>query len=281
MFTIYINWSANPEIFTIPFINIPLRWYGLIWALAFLSCYKILEWVFKKENKSIELLDKLTLYIIIGTILGARFGHCLFYEFEYYISHPIDILKIYQGGLASHGAALGILIGAILFSVKQKTSLLWLLDKLVMVAPLAACLIRIGNLMNSEIVGKSTTLPWGFKFEKNYEDAYNFINYGIAIPVRHPTQIYEFLFYAALFILFFLNWKYQKINLKAGLTFSIFTFCLFTFRFFIEYLKETQVDSEKIQFFNNGQLLSLPFIIVSIVLFFIIYCSILKPKTHE
>ncbi len=264
MQSLFITWSPSPDIFTIPFIDWPVRWYGLSWAMAFIGCHFFMNRIFKAEGRTDKQLDSLTLYIIIATILGARLGHCLFYEPAYFLSNPLEILKVYQGGLASHGGAVGIIIGMWLYCRVSKESWLWLFDRLVVVVPFASFMIRFGNLMNSEIVGKQTDVPWGFKFLQNDDDLMNLDRAGIDIPVRHPTQLYEACFYILLFIFFYWLWKNKRNQLGKGFTFGLFCVLMFSFRFFIEYFKEIQVSSEAAQLFNNGQLLSIPFVLVGL-----------------
>ena len=264
MLELFITWNPSPDIFTIPFINWPVRWYGLSWAMAFIGCHFFMNRIFKAEGRTDKQLDSLTLYIIIATILGARLGHCLFYQPEYYLANPLDILKIYEGGLASHGGAIGIIIGMWLYCRTTKESWLWLFDRLVVVVPFASFMIRFGNLMNSEIVGKQTDVSWGFKFLQNDDDLLNFERAGIPIPVRHPTQLYEALFYMILFVFFYWLWKTKRNALGKGFTFGLFCVLMFTFRFLIEYLKEIQVSSEANQLINNGQLLSIPFVAIGL-----------------
>lgn len=262
--SLFITWNPSPNIFTIPFIDWPVRWYGLSWAMAFIGCHFFMNKIFKAEGRTDKQLDTLTLYIIIATILGARLGHCLFYEPEYFLANPLDILKVYQGGLASHGGAIGIIIGMWLYARTTKESWLWLFDRLVVVVPFASFMIRVGNLMNSEIVGKQTDVPWGFKFLQNDDDLINLDKYGVDIPVRHPTQLYEAVFYVFLFIFFYWLWKNKRQQLGKGFTFGLFCVLMFAFRFMVEYLKEIQVSSEASQLFNNGQLLSIPFVLVGL-----------------
>lgn len=248
-----ITWNVNPDIVKLGPLTI--RYYGILFSLAFVFGYIILSKVFKKEGFKIELLDSLTVYTALGTIIGARLGHCLFYQPEYYLSNPIEILKIWKGGLASHGAAIGILVGLYYFSKKHHRPYLWTLDRIVIVVALGGFFIRTGNLMNSEIYGHMTDLPWGFIFVRN----------GETIP-KHPTQIYEALSYLIIFgLLHTLYWKKGDI-LKKGVLFSIFLILLFTVRFFIEFIKENQVDFEQGMALNMGQWLSIPFVIIGFVL---------------
>jgi phosphatidylglycerol:prolipoprotein diacylglycerol transferase len=249
----YITWSVNPEIF--PNL-LPVRWYGLLFAAAFFFGYLVLIKIFKHEKLPVALLDQLALYVFIATIIGARLGHVLFYEPDYFLSNPLLILKIWQGGLASHGAAIGILIAIWLFSRKNKIHYLWVLDRLVIVVALGGFFIRMGNLMNSEIYGRATLLPWGFIFTSQDN-----------IP-RHPPQSYEGLSYLAIFG--YLLWHYWRKNGKPrqGYLFGMFLILLFTVRFLIEFVKEPQVDFETDMLLNMGQLLSIPFIIAGVIVVF-------------
>lgn len=265
MFSLYIEWNPSPEIFTIPGIDWPVRWYGLMWALAFIASHFIMNRVYKKEGRTDKQLDTLTLYIILGTVIGARVGHCLFYgpwfdEFdangrliaEGYLSHPLNILKVYEGGLASHGGAIGIITAMILYCRKTKESWLWLFDRLVIVVGLAGMFIRLGNLMNSEIIGTKTTVPWAFIFVQ--EDAYP----------RHPAQLYEAIYCLFLFIFMYWFWKNKRDKVGPGFMFGMFCVLLFIERFFDEFLKEDQAAFEDSLPLNMGQILSIPFIVIGI-----------------
>jgi len=264
MLSLFISWNPDPEIFTIPFIDRGIRWYGLSWALAFIGCHFFMNRIYRTEKRTDKELDLLTLYIVLATILGARIGHCLFYDFPYYSAHPLDILKVWEGGLASHGGAIGIIVGMWLYCRKTKESWWWLFDRLVVVVPFASFMIRLGNLMNSEIVGRPTDVAWGFKFFNNDEDKLNLLNNNIPIPVRHPTQIYEALFYVFLFILFYWLWKKKRNDFGQGFMFGLFCILMFSFRFLMEYLKENQESFENTLPINMGQILSIPFILIGI-----------------
>jgi phosphatidylglycerol:prolipoprotein diacylglycerol transferase len=269
---LFIVWDVNPEMFTIPGINWPVRWYGLLFACAFLASQFIVGHVFKTEQRPAKYLDIITIYIIAGTVIGARLGHCLFYSPDYYLFHPLDILKIWEGGLASHGAAIGIITAMLLYCRKTGEGVWWLFDRIVIVVPLAAIFIRMGNLMNSEIVGKPTNLPWGFKFLRCDEDASMAQFHSVSlIPARHPSQLYEALYCVILFVLMFYLWKYKRQILPQGFMFGLFCVLLFTSRFFMEYLKETQVDWEKGLTFDMGQWLSIPFVLGGLFIMFFSY----------
>jgi prolipoprotein diacylglyceryl transferase len=252
MHFLFIHWNPSPEIFTIPGIDWPVRWYGLMWALAFICSHFFMNRIYKTEGRTEKELDVLTLYIIVGTILGARLGHCLFYDPGYYLSHPIDILKVYEGGLASHGGAIGILIAMWLYCRKTKESWLWLFDKIVVVVPLASMLIRFGNLMNSEIIGIRTNVPWAFIFE------------SVDNVPRHPAQLYEAIFCFFLFCLMYWLWKNKRNLFGPGFMFGLMCVLFFTERFLDEFVKENQEAFESNMIFNMGQLLSIPFVLVGL-----------------
>ncbi len=248
-----INWTADPEIFRIG--NFAVRWYGLLFASAFFFGYLLFLRIFKREGISVELLDRLTVYTAVGTIIGARLGHCLFYEPDYYLSNPIEILKIWRGGLASHGAAVGILIALYYYSRSVRRPYLWILDRIVIAVALGGFFIRMGNLMNSEIYGIETSLPWGFIFTLAGETV-----------AKHPTQIYEGLSYLAIFGLLYTIYIKQDGKPKEGYLFSIFLILLWTVRFLIEFIKEDQVEFEAAMTLNMGQWLSVPFILAGVAL---------------
>lgn len=252
-----IPWNVNPEIFSVG--KFAIRWYGLLFASSFFFGYLIMARFFKKEKIPEEVLDRLTLYMALGTIIGARIGHCLFYEPGYYLSNPVEILMIWHGGLASHGAGIGIFIALYLFSKKSKKPYLWILDRMAVIVALSGFFIRTGNLMNSEIYGVETSLPWGFVFLRN----------GETIP-KHPTQIYEALVCLFVFILLYLIYKRNQGVFKSGLLFSLFMIFVFTFRFFIEYIKNDQVTFESGMMLNMGQWLSIPFVLFGIILLFFV-----------
>ncbi|MDR3329477.1 MAG: prolipoprotein diacylglyceryl transferase, partial [Prevotellaceae bacterium] len=161
----FITWNANPEIFSVGFLHI--RYYGVLFAVAFMASYLIFARFFKRDKLPQPLLDSLTVWAIVSTIVGLRLGHCLFYQPDYYLSHLLEMLKVWEGGLASHGAAIGVPLGLYLFCRRRRMSYLWLLDRIVIVVALVGFFIRTGNLMNSEIFGTSTTLPWGFVFKRH------------------------------------------------------------------------------------------------------------------
>lgn len=265
----FIIWNANPVLLSLGPIQI--RWYGLAFAIGFFIGYKIVERMFRHEGAPERWLGILLAYVIAGTIIGARLGHVFFYQWDYYSTHLSEIPKIWEGGLASHGGTIAIIIAVFIFSwVTAKKPASWTFDKLVIPIALVGGLIRLGNLMNSEIYGGETSLPWGFVFVRENE----------VVP-KHPTQIYEALCYFALFA--FMMWMYWKKNLeeRPWLITGVFFIGIFLPRFLIEYVKNVQVEKEidMIQQYgiNMGQLLSIPFIILGILL---VIVGLSRPRQH-
>lgn len=250
-----IYWNISPDIVTIgPFT---IRWYGLLFALSFIVGFQIMTVIFKKENRSDEHLNDLIWYMLLGTVIGARLGHCLFYNPVYYLSNPLEILMVWKGGLASHGAAIGILTALFLFTKRNKEyTFLWLLDRIVITVALGGFFIRMGNLFNSEILGVQTDLPWAFIFA------------SVDTVPRHPAQLYEAISYLIIFISLIIYYFRTKGKFKPGLIFGIFLTALFLVRFLIEFIKEDQTYFEQGMPLNMGQLLSIPFIIMGIYLIF-------------
>ncbi|MDR2888205.1 MAG: prolipoprotein diacylglyceryl transferase [Bacteroidales bacterium] len=257
-----IPWDINPEIFRIG--SFAIRWYGLLFASSFFFGYIIMRRIFKNEGLKDDVLDRLTVYMAIGTILGARLGHCFFYEWGYYRENLSEILMIWHGGLASHGAAVGILASLWLFARKEKKDYIWILDRIVITVALSGFFIRTGNLMNSEIYGVETTVPWGFVFLNNNVFSAELGKVIQENAPKHPTQIYEALAYLAIFILLYRLYWVKKGEHYQGLLISLFLILVFTARFFIEFLKEDQVAFEATMKFNMGQLLSIPFVAIGV-----------------
>ena len=245
----FIHWNANPEIFHLGPLSV--RWYGFLFASGFLIGYYIGEKMLRSEGVPQKWIDSVFFYIIIATILGARMGHVFFYGWDYYSQNPGEIFKVWHGGLSSHGGTLGILIAIIIYSkLVTKRSMLWILDRIVVPTALVAAFIRLGNLMNSEIYGVQTTLPWGFVFERNGETV-----------AKHPTQLYEAFSYILTFVvLTYMYWKTRAKN-KEGLIFGLFFMFIFGARFFIEFIKEDQEAFEAGMVLNMGQWLSIPFVL--------------------
>ncbi len=248
----YITWDIGPELFSIgPF---SVRWYGLLFAMAFIVGFKIMQWMYKRENKPVSDVEQLAIYMIVGTVIGARLGHCLFYNPEYYLANPLEILMVWKGGLASHGASIGILISLYFYTKKKKVSFLWQMDRVVIATALGGSFIRLGNLFNSEIIGKAADVPWAFIFTK------------VDNVPRHPTQLYESSGYLIIFIILFFIYKNKYKQLNDGFIFGLFLILLFTFRIFVEFFKENQTGFEEGMAFNMGQLLSVPFVILGVIL---------------
>ncbi|GAB4397374.1 MAG: hypothetical protein OHK0053_13650 [Microscillaceae bacterium] len=343
----YIIWDVRPEIFA----GYSVRWYGLLFALGFLIGQYIVAWMFRTERKPEKDLEKLMIYMVVATILGARLGHCLFYQPGYYLSNPIEILKIWEGGLASHGAAIGILLALYLYARNRPgQSFLWVVDRIVVVVALGGAFIRMGNLMNSEIIGKPGDQPWAFVFAyplneslQNYKELQflraekipatrpdtvvkgevyvpldlrlyfnarkidegslkSFLNFNLAsllnqgetgkhyrlfenappyklklnegeyrvevalyaLP-RHPAQLYESLSCLALFFVLLGLYAWRKGRIPEGLFFGIFMIVIFGLRFVFEFLKENQVEWEDGRWLNQGQVLSIPAILIGLL----------------
>lgn len=255
----YITWDITPEIFEgLAFF----RWYGVCWLLGMLLGYKILHTVYKSEGIPLIELDTLTTYMVLGVVLGARLGHILFYDPVYYWNNPIEILPIkinptfeFTGltGLASHGGILGALLALYLYNRKFKKGYLWLLDRITIAGP-ALGVIRLGNLMNSEIIGIPSHLPWAFVFTRVDQ-----------IP-RHPAQLYEAIFYLGISIVLYFIWKSKKFYERDGFISGLGITLVFTQRFFIEFLKKNQVSFEEDLVLNMGQILSIPLILGGVAL---------------
>lgn len=258
----YINWNLDPEIANI--FGFSLRYYSLLFVTGLLLTILTLKWIFKKEGLSSENLDKLTMYSIIGLVVGMRLGHCLFYEPSYYLAHPLEIILpvkfLEEGGieftgfqgLASHGGVLGFLIALYFYSRKTKQSIIGTLDLIAVAAPLLGVFIRLGNFMNSEIIGIPTTSPLGVIFERIDN-----------IP-RHPAQLYEAFSYLIIFLIMIFLYKKMSHKNKKGFFFGLVLVLIFVARFLIEFVKENQVNFEDGMSLNMGQILSLPYIIVGI-----------------
>jgi prolipoprotein diacylglyceryl transferase len=270
-----IRWDFGPEIFRVGFFS--MRWYGLFFVVSFVLGYYVIRKIYKDEGIPMKELDHLIWYMVFGTFIGARLGHCLFYEPDYFLHYPLEILLplardaqgIYQftgyQGLASHGAGLGILTALFIYSRIEHRRYLWILDRMAPVVALSGFFIRAGNLMNSEIYGVETNLPWGFIFVQTHE-----------ILPRHPTQLYEALSYLAIFGLLCYLYFRKKWAIYEGAILGVFLFLLFSVRFLIEFIKEDQVAFEHGMRLNMGQLLSIPFILTGIFLLFRIRKNIFR-----
>lgn len=252
MTSLFISWNVDPEILAIGPLH--LRYYGILFALGFIVGYFIFKRFFRIENIPQTEIDKMSIYVIIGAILGARLGHVIFYEPEVYLQDPIQIFMVWKGGLASHGGAIGLLIALAFFARKSYTkSYLHILDRIAVPTALAGSFIRLGNLFNSEIYGHETSLPWGFIFVRN----------GETLP-KHPTQIYEALCYVLIFVILLYMYNRRKALTPRGQLIGWFMILVFGMRFMIEFVKNPQVDFESGMFINMGQILSIPFVLAGI-----------------
>jgi phosphatidylglycerol:prolipoprotein diacylglycerol transferase len=283
----YITWNALPEIVELG--PLTLRWYGLLFAMGFLLGLFMVRRMFLAENAPEAWLDKCFIYVVAGAVLGARFGHVFFYDWDYYSQHPGEMLKIWEGGLASHGGAIGIILAMWLFSrTVSKKSILWILDKIVVPTALAGGFIRLGNLMNSEIVGKPTDSGIGFLFKNAARDTwvkceecaqiasscvktgFNDMGAEMCMVPRHPVQLYESISYFLIFgVLYYTYWKTEKRH-KPGYLFGFFLVLIWGVRFVWEYFKMSQGGFESAfgNVLSTGQLLSVPFVLIGLYFMF-------------
>lgn len=246
-----IHWSPDPILFEFGFFKV--RWYSLMFLIGFSYGYRVVTRMAKREGYSLEAMDSLLVHVVLGTMIGARLGHCLFYDPGFYLSHPLDILKVWEGGLASHGGTAGVIFAVWLFVRKYpEFTFMWVLDRLAVPVGFIASLIRIGNLMNSEIIGKPTDVPWSFVFDRVDPNH---------LP-RHPAQIYESVTYM---MVFFITSAIYRRNPRppTGLLFGTTICWIFSWRIVWEFFKENQEPFEAGMILNMGQLLSIPFILVS------------------
>lgn len=256
--TLVVNWNVNPEIFSLGALSV--RWYGLLFISGFILGWFIFRGFFRREGVPETLLDPLLYTLFIGTVVGARLGHCLFYQPDYYLGSWqgfLEIFMLWKGGLASHGGTIALFIAMWWFAKhygrKHDFDFLWILDRLCITVCFAGAFIRLGNLFNSEIYGDVTSLPWGFIFELR----------GETLP-KHPTQLYEALSYTILGIVLILLYKYNLKKMYRGTFIGVFFIVLFGMRFLIEFIKEPQVGFEEGMLLNMGQLLSIPFILLGV-----------------
>lgn len=265
---LFVNWNVNPAIFHIG--NFELRWYSILFVLGFILGWFLFKYFCNREKVSEKILDPLLYTLLIATIVGARLGHCIFYQPDYYFGSWSGFLEIFmpwKGGLASHGGAIALILAMWWFSHKYgkryDIDFLWVMDRLCITVAFAGCFIRLGNLMNSEIYGDVTNLPWGFIF--GYR--------GETLP-KHPTQLYEATIYLILGLILLNIYAKKLEKLYRGMIFGVFLLGCFGARMIIEIIKEPQVDFEKTMVLDMGQILSIPFILAGIVL--IIYACVRK-----
>lgn len=268
-FLLYIHW--NPDLVALHLGGFSLRWYSLCWLLGLLAAFLIVKRLYKEQKIKPELFDPLFIYCFIGILIGSRLGHCLFYEPGYFLSsgkHMVEmVLPIrfladgswrFTGyeGLASHGGTIGLIIALWLYVRRTKVNLWRVLDNVAIATPVTACLIRLGNLMNSEIIGKATDVPWAFIFER------------VDLTPRHPGQLYEALAYALFFFIGWYLYRKKPERVGTGFFFGLCITLIFTARFFIEFTKDIQEAFEASMLLNMGQLLSLPFVALGLVCMF-------------
>ena len=263
---LFINW--NPDVAALDLGFVAIRWYSLFWAIGLVSVYLLMHKLFRQQKISEKQFDPMFMYCFLGILIGARLGHCLFYEPSYYLSHPIEMLLPIRNvpgkgwtftgyeGLASHGGTLGLMIALWLYAKHVKLRFLHVLDNVAIVTPICACAIRLGNLMNSEIIGRPTDLPWAFIFER------------VDMLPRHPGQLYEAICYAIFFGIHWFFYRRYPQKVGSGFFFGLCLFLIFTSRIFIEYTKENQEAFEEGMLLNMGQLLSIPFVALGL------YCMI-------
>ena len=259
---LFITW--NPDIVALDLGFIAIRWYSLCWAIGLVAVYLLMHKLYRQQKISEEQFDPMFMYCFLGILIGARLGHCLFYEPGYYLSHPIEMLLPIRNvpgkgwtftgyeGLASHGGTLGLMIALWLYAKHVKLRFLHVLDNVAIVTPICACAIRLGNLMNSEIIGRPTDVPWAFIFER------------VDMIPRHPGQLYEAICYAIFFGIHWFFYRRYPQKVGSGFFFGLCLFLIFTSRIFIEYTKENQEAFEEGMLLNMGQLLSIPFVVLGL-----------------
>jgi len=248
-------WNVDPVLLHLG--PLQLRWYGLLFVGSFFLGLYILQWIFKREGRDPAVLDNLLIYIMVGAVVGARLMHCLAYEPDFYLSHPLEILKVWKGGLASHGGLIGVLIALYIFARNYRENYLWLLSRVAIPGALTAAFVRFGNLFNSEILGKPADLPWSIVFSR------------VDMLPRHPVQLYEAFSYLTLLAILLIVYKKVSFSVSTKILPPIFLTYMFTVRFLLEYTKTKQADYTWDLPLTTGQALSLPLIVIGIVWFII------------
>jgi prolipoprotein diacylglyceryl transferase len=248
----HLVWDLDPVLFSIGPLSI--HWYGALFATAILSGLQVMKWIFQSEKRNTEALDNLLIYIVVGVIVGARLGHCFFYDPAYYFANPMKIIAIWEGGLASHGGGLGAIIAAAIYSRKHQMSFIWLVDRLAICTALFGFFVRSANFVNSEILGTPSNVPWAVIFSR------------IDSVARHPSQLYEAFAYLAIFFVLLAFYKRAKEKTPQGSILGIFLILIFTARFLIEMLKEKQAAYTADIALTAGQMLSIPFFIAGVLL---------------
>ncbi len=272
-YELFITW--NPDVVALDLGFFAIRWYSLFWAIGLVSVYLLMHKLYRQQKISEEQFDPMFMYCFLGILIGARLGHCLFYEPGYYLSHPAEMLLPFRNvpgkgwtftgyeGLASHGGTLGLMIALWLYAKHVGLKFLHVLDNVAIVTPICACAIRLGNLMNSEIIGRPTDVPWAFIFER------------VDMLPRHPGQLYEAICYAIFFGIHWFFYRRHPQKVGSGFFFGLCLFLIFTSRIFIEYTKENQEAFEEGMLLNMGQLLSIPFVVLGL------YCMIRSSRAAE
>ncbi|MGB1197396.1 MAG: prolipoprotein diacylglyceryl transferase [Thalassotalea sp.] len=247
-------WNIDPVLIAIGPLTI--HWYGALFASAIFAGLYFMKWIFIQEKQPVESLDNLLMYAVIGIIIGARLGHCLFYDPSYYLSNPLKILAIWEGGLASHGGGLGVIIAVYFYCQRYQQNFLWLLDRLAITTALFGIFVRSANFVNSEIIGKVTDVSWAVVFER------------IDNLPRHPAQLYEAFAYLTIFITLTLVYRASTAKNYRGMLLGLFLIMTFTARFIIEFFKQQQAAYSIEVSLNTGQLLSIPFFMIGLWLVF-------------
>ena len=245
-------WSLDPVAFS--FGSIRVFWYGILFATAILSGLEYMKWIYRQEGRDADELENMFIYAVVGIVVGARLGHCLFYDPAFYLAHPMKIFAVWEGGLASHGGGLGVIIALWIYTKKYKLNLLWLLDRVAIPTALFGFFVRMGNFMNSEIIGKPTEVPWAVVFTR-----------VDSLP-RHPAQLYEAISYLMIFFVLTYIYKSRKASLKSGFLFGLFLVLIFSARFMIEFVKVKQAAYTSEISLTTGQDLSIPFLIFGVFL---------------
>ena len=247
----YFVWNIDPILLHLG--PLQLRWYGLLFVGSFFLGSMILTWMYKREGKDPVVVENLIIYLMVGAVIGSRLMHCLAYEPEFYLANPLEILKVWKGGLASHGGLLGVFIAMYIFSKRYDTPYMWVVSRVTIPGALTAAFVRFGNFFNSEILGKPSDTPWAIVFER------------IDLIPRHPVQLYEAFSYLALFLVLIFIYKRVSPSFATKILPGIFLFSMFTIRFLLEYTKTRQADYTTSLPFTTGQLLSIPFIIIGLL----------------
>lgn len=248
----FFTWDVNPVLLEL--FGLKIHWYGALFATAIFAGLQVMKWIFQQEKVNLELLDSGLVYCVIGIIVGARLGHCFFYDPQFYLSNPLKILAIWEGGLASHGGFLGVIIALYFFQRKYKIEYFWLLDRIVISTALFGFFVRFANFMNSEIIGTQTDLPWAVVFAR------------IDLLPRHPAQLYEAFSYLSIFLLLILLYRFSNIKKQSGALLGLFLCTVCAARFAIEFVKVKQAAYTSDVWINTGQALSIPFFVVGVYL---------------